>query len=789
MKIINVMTLRYLLSHKKRSILTILCIIVSVLMMSCVGIAFSSGKDYYKSYIEKTEGDYHYYFGSSGQNTLDILKNDSDIDEVYFSQNLNLIYDNVEISTLCGDNLYFQKKNFNDYIVEGRLPTNKNEIVINDKIFNITHTNKNIGDIIIFDNNQEYKIVGFMDFYQTQEIFSESYQALTYVDFDKDYSVYVRDKDVSQNIFQHMSELEMKIKDTIITSHSTYLAIQNIFQSRSSENVMNIYKIVYIIFAIIVLSSIAIIYQAFQLSVSDRIQYLGMLSSVGATPKQKKYSIYYEGFILSIISIPIGLIISFIGIQIAFFYVNQMPFVKNIGIFIQLKISFSYIFFIIISSLITIFIALFIPARQLSRISIMDALKKSNEIKINKKKLRVKGLFGYKTTNISSLMALKNYKRQGKRSKIIVISFSLSIIMFLSMYIFSNLFFRLLRDGIDTRTYDLEVHLRVNEIEQFKNVIDNISLVNKYWFEGFKDIKLECDEDYFTFPYSQDNLSINVRYMNNEDFQKICRENNIVYSKNLALVYNDPIYINIDGENILYDKIFKKMDKNFFKNIYTLDFSTDVEKYYKIEPFDDIKIINSDNLDPCFSLSFLVTEDYFIENFPDGSLSSYVSTDYPDKVEQEFKFRNYQVWNEDKKNNIQLYLMDITELSIYSFTIIMIFFSCLNIINLMIASIDQRKKEFAMMMSIGMSIQEIKRMLWKESFIYGIKAAFYSFPFCLFLEWGLHSLFYSHTLFIPSIPVYIVTISILVIILRITFEIGLNRFKKQNIIETLKDDM
>ena len=54
MKIMNILTLRYLKANKKRSLLTLLCIMVSVIMMSCVGIAFSSGKAYYKSYIEKT---------------------------------------------------------------------------------------------------------------------------------------------------------------------------------------------------------------------------------------------------------------------------------------------------------------------------------------------------------------------------------------------------------------------------------------------------------------------------------------------------------------------------------------------------------------------------------------------------------------------------------------------------------------------------------------------------------------------------------------------------------------
>ena len=57
MKIMNQLTFRYLKENKKRTILTILCITVSVIMICCVGIAFYSGKQFYKEYIEKTDGD------------------------------------------------------------------------------------------------------------------------------------------------------------------------------------------------------------------------------------------------------------------------------------------------------------------------------------------------------------------------------------------------------------------------------------------------------------------------------------------------------------------------------------------------------------------------------------------------------------------------------------------------------------------------------------------------------------------------------------------------------------
>ncbi len=46
---------------------------------------------------------------------------------------------------------------------------------------------------------------------------------------------------------------------------------------------------------VIIIGSVALIYNAFAISVSERSRHLGMLSSVGATKKQKRNSVFFEG--------------------------------------------------------------------------------------------------------------------------------------------------------------------------------------------------------------------------------------------------------------------------------------------------------------------------------------------------------------------------------------------------------------------------------------------------------------------------------------------------------------
>lgn len=180
MKIMNLLTLRYLKLNKKRTILTILCISVSVIMISCVGIAFYSGQQFYKEYIEKTTGDYHYTFISHNKEFIDIVKNDPDIDEYYFSSTEPYYADeNLKeetfLSMKSGDSLYFQKQNYQNYLIVGKLPSHYGEIAISEKYLKSNQIQKTIGDTISLYNNEyhkkyDYQIVGIINNYDSQNI-------------------------------------------------------------------------------------------------------------------------------------------------------------------------------------------------------------------------------------------------------------------------------------------------------------------------------------------------------------------------------------------------------------------------------------------------------------------------------------------------------------------------------------------------------------------------------------------------------------------------------------------
>src|SRR5699024_9771082 len=155
-----------------------------------------------------------------------------------------------------------------------------------------------------------------------------------------------------------------------------------------------------IIMASIMCGSISLIYNAFAISVSERSRHLGMLSSVGATKKQKRNSVFFEGFIIALISIPIGIASGILGMALTFYFINDsISAMFEFSERLTVKVTPMSLILTSIVSLITIFISTYIPARRASRVSAIDAIRQSMDVKLTNKRVKtsklVRKLFGF----------------------------------------------------------------------------------------------------------------------------------------------------------------------------------------------------------------------------------------------------------------------------------------------------------------------------------------------------------------------------------------------------------
>jgi ABC-type lipoprotein release transport system permease subunit len=176
-------------------------------------------------------------------------------------------------------------------------------------------------------------------------------------------------------------------------------------------------------------------------------------------------------------------------------FINHLDIIKTTGVELKAVISLPYTIIVIVLSILTVFISLIIPAIKLSRITIIDALKKNDEVKVKQRKLKT-NKFQKKFLSFNNQLAYKNYKRQGRKSKVIIGSLVLSMVLFVSIMSFS----RLINLSIDERkgTYDIRCWVGSEEENQeLLQYLNNNSLVdNYYYYEAEYGLTADIDNSY-----------------------------------------------------------------------------------------------------------------------------------------------------------------------------------------------------------------------------------------------------------------------------------------------------
>lgn len=144
-----------------------------------------------------------------------------------------------------------------------------------------------------------------------------------------------------------------------------------------------------IVIGIIVFTSVFCIKNSFDISITEKIKQYGMLRSIGATKNQIKKNVFYEATILGIIGIPLGIILGFIAsfilIIISNYFLNDM---LTDGLGLRFSFSFVAILIAVILGIVTIYASAFRSAQKAAKVSPIDSIRNSANIKIDSKKIK-----------------------------------------------------------------------------------------------------------------------------------------------------------------------------------------------------------------------------------------------------------------------------------------------------------------------------------------------------------------------------------------------------------------
>ena len=530
MSILNDLTIKNLKLNKKRTIVTIVGIILSTALMVGIGLLFSSFQDYMIretiSYNGKYEAEY-------GDVSLDKLNSIDKKDFSYFYQK-PIGFSKFDSANEYKPYIYISsvdKEYFNElHLISGRFAENDSELVISNHINTNGGASYKIGDIITLKygerviegvntlaNNEYYEeetlnivgektytIVGIVE----RSNF-EDYSASGYSTFTLD----MNDKDGTVNVFVMFNNKKKIIKQSedlakklgynnAISYNSTLLALYG--ESTYGNIMKSMITMIVIMLSLVSIGCIVVIYNSFAISVMERKKEFGLLSSIGATKKQLSYTVFFEALIEGIIGIILGICGAYIGIGTVILIINNL-----IGDILVLKLNLvTNIVFIIIPvifMILVIFISALVPSRRAAKVSPIEAIRQNDDIKINKKKIKT-GRLVNKLFGIEGEIALKNIKRNKKKYRVTIVSLFISIVLFISFSSYMNYTIDTASSVMGEVPYDYQISYFGDDPNNDKEALDKINEIVKS-----SDVK-----EYVS--YSVSNLSIIGNYTYSDEY-------------------------------------------------------------------------------------------------------------------------------------------------------------------------------------------------------------------------------------------------------------------------------
>ena len=876
MNIVNKLTLRHLKENKGRTVVTTLGICVSVAMITAVFVAAFSLLNLLGNLSILQSGNWHGETDIATAKTVEELKSDERIEKVgcmltgknYYLFSNGKDTPNEAFTSMRMDKALLEMKLQTK--LEGRLPESENEIIINKKTLEKYFPNDRLGSTInvtsadvkfdkkteteSYENlkNTKLTIVGVLDENLPTD-YANFIQIVLESDIAKELktngniSAYFTLKKLNYKSGQVLDDIATEYnlgneKDYTFTKNNDLLT-SHFSIEKNSFLLTTIIPLCIVCLIIIMIASVMLIYNAFGMSLSERIRYLGMLSSVGATKKQKRTSVYFEGLILGAIGIPVGTIAGIIGISITLYFVGDRIISSGILSEAAIKANLKFtpvvpalaIILIVFFSALTIIISLYIPAKKASKVSPIDAIRQRDEFKLKAKKIHssklIRAIFGYEGE-----IANKSLKRNRRKTRTIISSIALSVVLFLCVNYFCSMLVQS-NNHMYTIPYQISVgYISFDDVPKFKETLSSLDGIDRYYsinslcISYTKDGNAESpnnpfvDSAYYKSAYkSLADYSINVYFnaVSDDDFNSLCKENGIdpneYYSReNIKCLLMDDIK-RASGSGDIFDK---SIIGSVIDNIYQADDDDESEsnsnesshkKYHLKFSVGDLIKYDSKNyvcsLNPKGAISLFAPESEFFRHekaFEKASNIQIGLSDYQFGIETKNHKEVYEQL--DALNGIDFnafYIHDIAEehqmlnslvfalqVFAYGFITLITMIAIANIINTVSTGIMMRRKEFAMLKSVGTTPKGFNKMICLESFFYGAKALLISMPISVVVSYVMNRIVGQKSMpFTLNIHMYLIAAAAVFVIVGISMFYSVRKLKNDSIVETLKTEI
>lgn len=580
MNLMKTLTLKNLKLNRKRTIVTIVGIILATALLSALVTLVSSFQYSMIEYQKQKDGDFHVKFSGVKMSELSEFKNNRNIESTFETMGMGFAKldgckneDKPYAYVMATDEAGFEKGCFN--LIEGRMAKNEDEIVIPRHLRTNGRIDIKVGDEITLDIGKrydsstesviweniayeheaetltdtvtkQYKVVGIMERpgYGMEDYSAAGYTFVTYSnelaaidngtkseasEADTTLTVYsrytqkaLRNKDavtadiigVDEKLFAkaNNSSVEMSAEESDRFLKEMENAKYDIYINRfliSYECVFPIdgtfkalFTVATVVALIIILTSVYCIKNSFNISITEKIRQYGMLASVGATRRQIKSSVKTEAAMLGVVGIPVGTMSGILASLILVKVVNALS-AGWLNFALSFHTSLPALILAVILSIATIYFSATGSARRAAKVTPLEAIRNTKEIKIKSAKLKTPAIIG-RIWGIGGVISYKNIKRNNKKYRTTVTSIVICSVTFIVISYFMSMAFSVVGMSYAAADYNIGINMSCKkdiDIEKFSKLLSGIEGAEDYLVGAGYDF--DVDKPKYTKEYGE----------------------------------------------------------------------------------------------------------------------------------------------------------------------------------------------------------------------------------------------------------------------------------------------
>ena len=559
MNLMKTLTLKNLKLNRKRTIVTIVGIILATALLSALVTLVSSFQYSMIEYQKQKGGDFHVKFSNVKMSELSEFKNNRNIESTFETMGMGFAKldgckneDKPYAYVMATDEAGFERGCFK--LIEGRMAKNEDEIVIPRHLKTNGRIDIKVGDEITldvgkrYDSNTEgvisencayeheaetltdivtkhYKVVGIMERpgYGMEDYSAAGYTFVTYSDelaaIDNGTKSEASEADTTLTVYSRYTQKALRNKDAVTADiigvdEKLFEKANNSSVEMSSEEsdrflkemenakydiYMNGYLINYecvfpidgsfkalftvaaVVALIIILTSVYCIKNSFNISITEKIRQYGMLASVGATRRQIKSSVKTEAAMLGVIGIPVGTMSGILASLILVNVVNALS-AGWLNVALSFHTSLPALILAVILSIATIYFSATGSARRAAKVTPLEAIRNTKEIKIKSAKLKTPAIIG-RIWGIGGVISYKNIKRNNKKYRTTVTSIVICSVTFIVISYFMSVAFSMVGMSYASTDYNIGINMSCKkdiDIEKLTKLVSGIEGVDDY---------------------------------------------------------------------------------------------------------------------------------------------------------------------------------------------------------------------------------------------------------------------------------------------------------------------